>query len=175
MIWFLINSWVRVLIWKSWSFLRWWRQKILCGKDMCCSLCCWLCWMCVTGKSRSVRLSISSLDRFRKIILLDESQLLARWPKSSAVLRMMFNSADKLIKNWEAFKDKFAEKPTLKNKTMLIPIMYVSWELCDETLTRWNKDIPIAWPDPKTLRCATTWTRSVYMYVFVYVYHYIHI
>jgi len=69
---------------------------------------------------------------------------------------MMFNSADKLIKNWEAFKDKFAEKTTLENKTMLIPIMYVSWELCDETLTRWNKDNPIAWPDPKTLRCATT-------------------
>ena len=63
MIWFLINGRVRVLIWKSWSFLCWWRQKILCGKEMCCSLCCWLCWMCVTGKSRSVRLSISSLGR----------------------------------------------------------------------------------------------------------------
>jgi len=63
MIWFIINSRVRVLIWESWSFLRWWRQKILSGKDTCCNLCCWLRWMCVTGKSRSVRLSISSLGR----------------------------------------------------------------------------------------------------------------
>jgi len=52
-----------VLIWESWSFLRWRRQNILCGKDTCCNLCCWLRWMCVTGKSRSVRLSISSLGR----------------------------------------------------------------------------------------------------------------
>ena len=63
MIWLLIHSRVRVLIWESWSFLRLWRQKIPCGKDTRCSLRCWLCWKCVTGKSRSVRLSISSLDR----------------------------------------------------------------------------------------------------------------
>jgi len=62
-IWFLINSRVRVLMWESWSFLRWWLQKILCGTDTCCCLCCWLSWMCVTGKSRSVRLSISLLGR----------------------------------------------------------------------------------------------------------------
>jgi hypothetical protein len=42
------------------------------------------------------------------VILLDESQLLAWWPKSSAVLRMMFQSADKLIKNWEQ-KDSLTE------------------------------------------------------------------
>jgi len=63
MIWFIINSRVRVLIWESWSFLRWWCQKILSGNDTCFNLCCWMCWMCVTGKSRSVRLSISSLGR----------------------------------------------------------------------------------------------------------------
>jgi len=33
----------------------------------------------------------------------------------------------------------------------LIPMMYVPWELCDETFAWWNKDNPIAWPDPKTL------------------------
>jgi len=58
MIGFLINSLVWVLIWESWSFLRWWREKTLCGKDTCCNQCCWLCWMCVTCKSRSVRLSV---------------------------------------------------------------------------------------------------------------------
>jgi len=63
MIWFLINSRVRVMISDSWSFLRWWHQRILCEKDTCCSLCSWLFWMCVTCKSRSVRLSISSLGR----------------------------------------------------------------------------------------------------------------
>jgi len=63
MIWFLINSRVRVLISDSWSFLRWCHQRILCEKDTCCSLCSWLFWMCVTCKSRSVRLSISSIGR----------------------------------------------------------------------------------------------------------------
>jgi len=54
---------VRVVIWDSWSFLRWWHQRKLCEKDTCCSLCSWLFWMCVTCKCRSVRLSISSLGR----------------------------------------------------------------------------------------------------------------
>jgi len=41
------------------------------------------------------------------------------------MLRMMFNSADKLMKNLEAFKNEFAENTTLENKAMLIPMMYV--------------------------------------------------
>jgi len=38
---------------------------------------------------------------------------------------MMFKSADKLIKNWEAFKDEFTENTTLENEAMLIAMMYV--------------------------------------------------
>jgi len=110
---------------------------------------------------------------FRKVILLDKSRILTRWPKSgaaNAVLRKMFNVADKLINNWEDFKAEFAKSTTLGHKAMLVSIMYVPWELCDDTFARWNKDNPFAWPDPKTLRCATTRTRTIYMYVFVYVY-----
>ena len=64
---------------------------------------------------------------------------------------MMFNSADKLSNHWEAYKDEFSQNTTLENKAMLILMMYVPWELCDETFARWNTDNPIAWPDPKTL------------------------
>jgi len=67
------------------------------------------------------------------------------------VLRIIFNNADKLIKNLAAFKDEFCQSTTLKDKAMLIPMMYVPWELCEETFSLWNKDNPIAWPDPKTL------------------------
>jgi len=71
---------------------------------------------------------------------------------------------------------KFAKSTTFENKALLVPMMYVPWKLCDETFAWWNKDNPFAWPDPKTLWSATTWTRTVYtMYVFVYVYRYIHI
>ena len=40
---------------------------------------------------------------FRKVILLDERRLLARWPKSAKVLRKMFNGVENLIKNWDDF------------------------------------------------------------------------
>jgi len=51
--------------------------------------------MCATGESRSVRFFISSLGRSfgRWSCWMDESRLLARWLKSSAVLRKMFNCA----------------------------------------------------------------------------------
>jgi len=68
----------------------------------------------------------------------------------------MFNVADKLIKNWDDFKAEFAANATLESEDMLTPMMYVSCQLCDDTFVRWNKETPIAWPDPKTLRCATT-------------------
>jgi len=67
-----------------------------------------------------------------------------------------------------------AESGTLWDKAMLIPMMYLSWELCDDAYLEWDKYNPMAWPDPKTLRCETTWTPCVYMYVFVFVYCYIH-
>jgi len=111
---------------------------------------------------------------FRKVMLLDESWLLVRWTKSGAVLRKMFNAADKLINIWEAFDGEFTKNTTLENKAMLVPMMYAPWDLCDETFARWNKDNPIAWHDLKTLR-ATSWTHSVYMYVLVYVCFHIHI
>ena len=174
MIWFLINSRVRVMISDSWSFLRWWHQRILCEKDTCCSLCSWLFWMCVTCKSRSVKFYILARQIFRKVILLDENRLLTRWPKSVKVLRKMFNGVENLIKSWDDFNAEFKESATLRDKTMLIPMMNLSWELCDDTYLKWDNLNPMSWPDPSTLRCETTWTRCVYMYVFVFVYCYIH-
>jgi len=45
----------------------------------------------------------------------------------------MFNVAQNLIKNWDDFNAEFAESATLRNKAMLIPMMYLPWELCDDT------------------------------------------
>jgi len=68
----------------------------------------------------------------------------------------MFNVAENIIKSWDDFNAEFAESATLRNKAMLIPMMYLPWELCDETYLEWDKHNPMAWPDPKTLRCETT-------------------
>jgi len=59
------------------------------------------------------------------VILLDESQLLLRWPKSAQILRKMFNVTENLIKNWDDFNTEFAESAPLRNKAMLIPMMYL--------------------------------------------------
>jgi len=57
------------------------------------------------------------------------------WPETGAVLRKMFNIVDKLINNWEDFNAEIAKNTTLENKAMLVPMMYMPWELCDEILT----------------------------------------
>jgi len=87
----------------------------------------------------------------------------------------MLNADDKLIHHWDDFKAEFATNTTLEGKEMLVPMMYVTWELCDGTFALWNTKNPFAGPDPKTLRCATIGTRTVYIYVFVYMYRYIYI
>ena len=89
---------------------------------------------------------------------MDESRLLTRWPKSESVkvLRKMFNGVENLIKNWDNFNAEFKESTTLRDKTMLIPMMNLSWELCDDTDLKWDNLNPMSWPDPSTLRCETT-------------------
>jgi len=61
----------------------------------------------------------------------------------------MFNVAENLIKNWDDFNAEFAESAILWNKAMLIPMMYLPWELCDDTYFEWDKYNPMAWPDPE--------------------------
>jgi len=74
--------------------------------------------MCVTVGFTEEREAFYILARqiFRKVILLDESRLFSRWPKSAAVLCKMFTGADKLIKNCEEGKAKFSESKILENK-----------------------------------------------------------
>jgi len=112
-------------------------------------------WFLINSREREA-FYILARQIFRKVILLDESRLLTRWPKSAKVLRKMFNGVENLIKNWDDFNAEFKESATLRDKTMLIPMMYLPWELCDDTYLKWDKLNPMAWPDPSTLRCETT-------------------
>ena len=45
--------------------------------------------------------------------------------KSTQILRKMFHVAENLIKNWDDFNAEVAGSVTLRNKPMLIPMMYV--------------------------------------------------
>ena len=101
--------------------------------------------------------------------------LLARWPESAKVLRKMSNGVENLIKNWDDFNAEFKESVTLRDKTMLIPMIYLPWDLCDDTY--WSGTRLTQWlgPTPRRYDVKTTWTRCVYMYVFVFVYCYLHI
>ena len=40
-----------------------------------------------------------------------------------------------LVNHWDVIKDEFKQTKTLKDKHLLIPMMYQPWELCDDTFT----------------------------------------
>ena len=76
----------------------------------------------------------------------------------------MFNVAETLIKNWDDFNAEFAESATLRDKAMLIPTIYLPWELCDDTYLEWDKHNPMAWPDP-TMNMVTHTNCSMHVLI----------
>ena len=61
----------------------------------------------------------------------------------------MFNGVENLMKNWDDFNAEFKESATLRDNTMLIPMMYLPWELCDDTYLEWDKYNPMVGPTPR--------------------------
>ena len=51
----------------------------------------------------------------------------------------MYLIAENLVNHWDVIKDEFKQTKTLKDKHLLIPMMYQPWELCDDTLRQCNR------------------------------------
>ena len=50
----------------------------------------------------------------------------------------MYLIAENLVNDWDVIKDEFKKTKTLKDKRLLIAMMYQPWELCDDTFTEWS-------------------------------------
>jgi len=50
----------------------------------------------------------------------------------------MYLIAENLVNVWDVNKDEFKKTKTLKDKRLLIAMMYQPWELCDDTFTEWS-------------------------------------
>jgi len=57
-----------------------------------------------------------------------------------------------LVNHWDVIKDEFKQTKTLKDKHLLIPMMYQPWELCDDTFTEKSVTNQITLPAKYTLR-----------------------
>jgi len=68
----------------------------------------------------------------------------------------MYLIAENLVIGWDALKNEFKPLKTLKDKSLLIAMMYQPWELCDDLITAWNADNMITLPAKKTLRTVAT-------------------
>jgi len=62
--------------------------------------------------------------------------------------------AENLVFAWDQVKAEFADNKTLKDKNLLVAMMYEPWELCDDVFTnlKWSKANEITLPAKETLR-----------------------
>ena len=72
----------------------------------------------------------------------------------------MYLIVENLVNVWDVIKDEFKKTKTLKDKRLLIAMMYQPWELCDDTFTEWSAANKIALPAKHTLR--TVFTEYLY-------------
>jgi len=49
----------------------------------------------------------------------------------------MYLMVENLVNSWDQVKIKFKAAKILKDKNLLIAMMYQSWELCDDVFTKW--------------------------------------
>ena len=79
----------------------------------------------------------------------------------------MFNGVENLIKNWDDFNAEFKESVTLRDKAMLIPMIYLSWDLCDDTY--WSGTSLTQWLGPTPRRYDVKQLEHV-LFIFMYLY-----
>ena len=63
----------------------------------------------------------------------------------------MYLIAGNIVNHWDVIKDEFKQTKTLKDKHLLIPMMYQPWELCD-AFTEKSVANQITLPAKHTLR-----------------------
>ena len=64
----------------------------------------------------------------------------------------MYLLAENLVNGWDVIKDEFEKTKTLQDKNLLIAMMYLPWELCDDLFTEWSAANKITLPAKNTLR-----------------------
>jgi len=89
---------------------------------------------------------------FLKTILADSVALKKRWPVDASEILTMYLIAENLVNDWDVIKDEFKKTKTLKDKSLLIAMMYQPWELCDDKFTEWSAANKITLPAKHTLR-----------------------
>jgi len=68
----------------------------------------------------------------------------------------MYLIAENLVNDWDVMKDEFKKTKTLKDKRLLIAMMYQPWKLCDDTFTERSAVNEITLPAKHTLRTVAT-------------------
>ena len=81
---------------------------------------------------------------FLKTILADSAALKKRWPVDASEILTMYLIAENLVNDWDVIKE-FKKTKTLKDKRLLIAMMYQSWKL-------WSAANKITLPAKHTLR-----------------------
>jgi len=61
---------------------------------------------------------------FLKTILADSAALKKRWPVDASEILTMYLIAENLVNDWDVIKDEFKKTKTLKDKRLLIAMMY---------------------------------------------------
>ena len=89
---------------------------------------------------------------FLKAILSAQAPPKKRWPDYASEMLTMYLIAENLVIGWDIIKNEFKPTKTLKDKSLLIAIMYQPWELCDDSFTVWTAANKITLPAKKTLR-----------------------
>jgi len=84
-----------------------------------------------------------------KNILVDSAALKKRWPVDASEILTMYLITENLVNVWDVVKDEFKKNKTLKDKRLLIVMMYQSWKL-------WSATNKITLPAKHTLRTVVT-------------------
>jgi len=88
---------------------------------------------------------------FQRAIRSDAERLKSRWPEDHGEVETMYSLAENLVTCWEDLHNEFKSTNTLQNEELLCAMMYQSWELCDETFSKWDEANPIALPARKKI------------------------
>jgi len=89
---------------------------------------------------------------FLKTVLADSAALKKRWPVDASEILTMYLITENLVNDWDVIKDEFKKTKTLKDKRLVIAMMYQAWELCDDTFIEWSAANKITLPAKHTLR-----------------------
>jgi len=81
-----------------------------------------------------------------------QAALKKRWPVNASEILTMYLIAETLVNDWDVIKDEFKKTKNLKDKRLLLGMMYQPWELCHDTFIQWRAANKITLLAKHTLR-----------------------